>query len=76
MRQRESSGTLPIVLSSLSLSSAPVWPPLSWTGFMSSTTPTRKPPERISLPLTRFCPLAKRTFSVVVGTNGRPWFAL
>ena len=76
MRQRESSGTLPIVLSSLSLSSAPTRPADSCTGFMSSTTPMRKPPERISLPLTRFSPLAKRTFSVVVGTNGRPLLAL
>ena len=76
MRQRESSGIFPIVLSSLSLSSAPTRPADSWTGFMSSTTPTRKPPERISLPLTRFWPLAKRTFSDVVGTNGRPLLAL
>ena len=76
MRQRESSGTLPIDLSSLSFSSAPTRPGDSSTGFMSSTTPMRKPPERISLPLTRFCPLAKRTFRAVVGTNGRPWFAL
>ena len=76
MRQRESSGTSPIDLSSLSSSSAPTRPAESCTGFMSLTTPTRKPPERISLPLTRFCPLAKRTLSVVVGTNGRPLFAL
>ena len=76
MRQRESSGILPIVLSSLSLSSAPAWPPESCTGFMSSTMPMRKPPDRISLPLTRFWPLAKRTLSEVVGTNGRPLLAL
>ncbi len=76
MRQRESSGIFPIVLSSLSFSSAPACPAESFTGFMSSTTPMRKPPERISLPRTRFWPLAKRTFSDVVGTNGSPLFAL
>ncbi len=43
---------------------------------MSVTTPTREPPERTSLPLTRFAPLETRTFTVVVGTNGRPLLAL
>src|SRR6185312_15065258 len=43
---------------------------------MSVTTPTREPPERTSLPLTRFAPLETRTLTVVVGTNGRPLLAL
>ena len=43
---------------------------------MSVTTPTRVPPERTSLPFTRFAPFATRTLTVVVGTNGRPLLAL
>jgi hypothetical protein len=46
------------------------------TGFMSSTTPMRKPPERTSLPGTSSAPLAICTRSEVVGTNGRPLLAL
>ena len=34
---------------------------------MSSTTPMRAPPSRISLPGSRFAPLETRNFSCVVG---------
>ena len=43
---------------------------------MSVTMPMRVPPERTSLPFTRFAPFATRTLTVVVGTNGRPLLAL
>jgi hypothetical protein len=43
---------------------------------MAEITPTREPPERTSLPGTSSEPFATRSFSDVVGTNGRPLFAL
>ena len=76
MRQRESSGIFADRLVELELELGADLAGRQLDGFMSSTTPMRKPPERISLPLTRFWPLAKRTFSDVVGTNGRPLLAL
>ena len=72
----ESAGTAPSLRSSFSVSCAPTLPPGSATGCIPETTPTRKPPERTSLPGTRFAPLARSTLSCVVGTNGRPEFAL
>jgi hypothetical protein len=85
----ESAGTLPTFLSSLIVTCAPTvgWStpfslpafsalPLSAIGVMAETTPTRKPPSRTSLPLTRFDPLESWTLTSVVGTNGSPLFAL
>jgi hypothetical protein len=66
----------PMVRSSLSVSSASAPPPAEATGVMSEITPTRKPPESTSLPGTSAAPLATRTLSCVVGTNGSPWLAL
>ena len=76
IRSVESRGRSPCSFSSSSVSSAPVEPSSSRTGRMSVTTPMREPPERTSLPLTRLAPLATRTLTVVVGTNGRPLLAL
>ncbi len=76
MRNVESRGMSPMRLSSLRASSATTLPSGWRTGRASSITPTRLPPERISLPGTRLAPLGTRTFSCVVGTNGRPWLAL
>ena len=72
----ESLGTSPCALSSSSVTSAPVVPSSSRTGRMSLTTPMREPPLRTSLPLIRFAPLATRTLTVSVGTNGSPLLAL
>ena len=76
MTMCESTGTGPILRSSLSVTFAPTLPLGSMTGAMSLTTPTRKPPERTSLPLMRLAPLETRTLSWRVGTNGRPLLAL
>jgi hypothetical protein len=43
---------------------------------MLSTTPTREPPMRTSLPRTRFAAFGTTVFTSYVGTNGRPLFAL
>ena len=43
---------------------------------MSSTTPTRKPPARTSLPFTSLAAFGSSALSLYVGTNGRPWLAL
>ncbi len=72
----ESTGTAPAFLSSLSVRRAPTLWLGSITGCMSVTTPTRKPPERTSLPFTRLAPLETSTSSWRVGTNGSPLLAL
>ena len=48
----------------------------SYCGTILSTTPTRKPPTRTSLPFTRFAPLGSCAHTSYVGTNGSPLFAL
>jgi hypothetical protein len=59
----ESIGSGLTVVSSLSPSCA-VTVPLAWrTGSIESTTPTRVPPRRTSLPFTRFAELGTLTFS-------------
>ena len=72
----ESIGTCPVFSSSLSVRIATVLPFDSVTGARFSTTPTRNPPARTSLPFTRFEPLSICTLYWRVGTKGRPLFAL
>ena len=49
---------------------------LPMPGLILSIRPTRKPPTRTSLLLTRLAPLGSSALTSYVGTNGRPWFAL
>ena len=72
MRNVESSGTSPIRLSSLSISSASTLPSRVSTGFMSSTTPMREPPERISLPGTRLAPFGHADLQLRRGDERQP----
>src|SRR3954452_6091250 len=52
-------------------------PWITWVaGLIVSTTPTRKPPTRTSLPGTRFDPFGTRALRSYVGTNGSPLLAL
>ena len=59
----ESTGSGLTVVSSLSVSSAVTEPSLAVTGVMSVTAPTRVPPMRTSLPLTRLAALGTRVLS-------------
>ena len=59
----ESTGSGLTVVSSLSVSSALTEPSLAVTGVMSVTAPTRVPPMRTSLPLTRLAALGTRVLS-------------
>src|SRR2546421_6228245 len=69
-------GTLPFFLSILSFSTATVLPLGRVTGWRSSTTPTRKPPARTSLPLTRLEPLSICSLYWRGGTKGRALLGL
>ena len=51
-------------------------PSLCVTGSILSMIPTRSPPIRTSLPVTRFDAFGSCTHRLYVGTNGRPLFAL
>jgi NAD(P)-dependent dehydrogenase (short-subunit alcohol dehydrogenase family) len=59
----ESTGSGLTVVSSLSVSSALTEPSSAVTGVMSVTAPTRVPPMRTSLPLTRLAALGTRVLS-------------
>jgi hypothetical protein len=59
----ESTGSGLTVVSSLSVSTALTEPSLAVTGVMSVTAPTRVPPMRTSLPLTRLAALGTWVFS-------------
>ena len=51
--------------------------PFEWcTGLISDTLPTRSPPIRTSLPTTRLAAFGSSAFTLYVGTNGSPLFAL
>ena len=76
MRNVESFGMSPMLLSSLSISSASTLPSRRADRAHVVDHADAAPPERISLPGTRLAPLGTRTFSAVVGTNGRPLLAL
>ena len=72
----ESIGSGLTVVSSFSPSCAVTVPLRLRTGSIESTTPTRVPPRRTSLPFTRLAALGTLTFSEYEGTNGRPLLAL
>ena len=72
----ESTGSGLIRVSSLRSSLAITEPLSCCTGVILSTTPTRRPPMRTSLPFTRLVARGTSAVRRYVGTHGRPWFAL
>ncbi len=72
----ESTGSGLTSVSSFTWSLAVTLPSLYACGSILSMIPTRSPPTRTSLPVTRFDAFGSSSQMLYVGTNGRPLFAL